>query len=97
MCVHGKDKRSPLRQHLIQLPGPDGLPDASIEGEIVQIFNGGKAKAGGSERKAGTFRATLLRRLTAAEEAAATDSAAAGGAPQALELTPRLDERLVYK
>ena len=74
----------------------DGLPDATIEGEIIQLLRGGKPK-GGSEEKVGTFRAVLERRLTAAEEAAATDSAAAGGRPEALEVTPVMEERLVYQ
>jgi hypothetical protein len=75
---------------------PDGLPDASIEGDIVALVNGGKTK-GGSEKRVGTFRAVLERRLTASEEAAATDSAAAGGAPERLEVATITDERLVYK
>ena len=76
--------------------GADGLPDAFIEGDVIELVNGGKPK-GGSERKAGTFRAVLERRLTAAEEAAATDGAAAGGAPEALQVTTKLDDRLVYQ
>ena len=75
---------------------PDGLPDASIDGDVIQLINGGKPK-GGEERVVGTFRATLLRRLTAGEEQASSDSAAAGAAPQALTVTPLMDERLVYK
>lgn len=63
----------------------DGLPRASIEGDIVQLIAGGKPK-GGSERKVGTFRAVLERRLSAAEEEASTDSAAAGGGPQELQV-----------
>mmetsp|Transcript_13942 Transcript_13942/g.45322 ORF Transcript_13942/g.45322 Transcript_13942/m.45322 type:complete len:173 (-) Transcript_13942:69-587(-) len=75
----------------------DGLPVASIEGEIIELVNGGKPK-GGSERRVGTFFAKLERRLTAAEEAAASaDSAASGGAPEALQVTPVMDGRLVYK
>ena len=73
----------------------DGLPDATIEGDIIKLIKGGKTK-GGSEEKVGTFRATLQRRLTAAEEEAATDSAAAGGQPETLQVVPIMDERLVY-
>ena len=72
------------------------MPDASVDGEIVQLINGGKPK-GGSERIVGKFRATLLRRLTAAEEEASADSAAAGGAPEALVVQTLQDERLVYR
>ena len=60
-----------------------GLADAAVDGDIVELINGGKPK-GGSERVVGKFRATLLRRLTESEEAASTDSAAAGGAPESL-------------
>ena len=76
--------------------GVDGLPDATIAGDIVLLVKGGKTR-GGDERKVGTFRAVLQRRLTAAEEESATDSAAAGGRPEALGVTPILDDRLVYK
>ena len=62
-----------------------GFPDASIDGDLVQLINGGKPK-GGSERKVGSFHAELLRPLTADEEQASTDSAAAGGEPEALRL-----------
>jgi len=75
---------------------PDGLPDARIEGEIIELFGGGKPK-GGSERAVGKFQATLERRLTAEEEAAMTDSAAAGGQPEVMSLTSVMDSRLVYK
>ena len=63
----------------------DGFPDASIEGDLIQLINGGKPK-GGSERKVGTFYAKLERPLNPEEEQAATDSAAAGGRPEALQL-----------
>ena len=74
----------------------DGLPRASIEGDIVQLINGGKPK-GGTERKVGVFKAVLERRLTAAEEQASTDSAAAGGQPEMLQMKPVMNEKLVYK
>ena len=75
--------------------GRDGLPDATIEGDIVQLFNGGKPK-GGREKMVGTFRAKLERRLTPVEEEAAADSAAAGGQPEQLSLvTPVLPERVL--
>lgn len=70
--------------------------DARVEGDIIELLNGGKPK-GGSERRVGTFVATLERKLTAAEETASTDSASAGGAAQALQVTTVMDERLVYK
>jgi hypothetical protein len=54
----------------------DRLPDASIEGDIIELINGGKPK-GGSERKVGTFNAVLERQLTTAEDEAS-------GAPEAL-------------
>ena len=50
----------------------NGLPDATIEGDIVELVNGGKPK-GGSERKVGQFRARLERMLTAEEESATAD------------------------
>ena len=73
-----------------------GLADAAVDGDIVQLINGGKPK-GGSERVVGKFRATLLRRLTESEEAASTDSAAAGGAPESLVVQTLQDDRLVYR
>jgi hypothetical protein len=77
--------------------GPDGLPDASVDGEIIELVNGGKPK-GGYEKKVGTFRAVLKRQLRPEEEeAVVSDGAAAGGAPQALQLTPVMDGRLVYR
>ena len=75
---------------------PDGFPDATIEGEVISLINGGKPK-GGTEKKVGTFRAILKRRLTATEEMAETDGFAAGGAPQNLQVVPLMDERLVNK
>ena len=75
--------------------GSDGLPNAFVQGEIVQLFNGGKPK-GGREETVGTFRAKLERRLTPAEEEANADSAAAGGQPEALSLiTPVVPERVI--
>ena len=73
-----------------------GLADAAVDGDIVELINGGKPK-GGSERIVGKFRATLLRRLTESEEAASTDSAAAGGAPESLVVQTLQDDRLVYR
>mmetsp|Transcript_75417 Transcript_75417/g.125736 ORF Transcript_75417/g.125736 Transcript_75417/m.125736 type:complete len:247 (-) Transcript_75417:144-884(-) len=73
----------------------DGLPDATIEGDIIQLINGGKTR-GGREDKVGTFRAKLERRLTTAEEQAASDSAAAGGQPETLNVVSQpLPERVV--
>lgn len=74
----------------------DGMPDAYIEGDIIELIKGGKPK-GGSERKAGSFRAVLERRLTNAEEEASTDSAAAGGQPEALNMMTVMQDQLVYK
>jgi hypothetical protein len=51
----------------------NGLPDATIEGDIIELVDGGKPK-GGSERKVGQFRARLERMLTAEEESAASES-----------------------
>lgn len=70
----------------INVPSFTGTrPDATIEGPVVQLINGGKPK-GGSEKKVGRFEANLERFLVAAEEDAAVDSAAAGGAPERLEI-----------
>lgn len=83
------------RIHVVGYDARDGLPDATIEGDIIQLINGGKPK-GGREDKVGTFRAKLERRLTVAEEGAATDSAAAGGQPEALDVvTPPTPQRFV--
>ena len=60
----------------------NGVPDAYIEGDIVELVKGGKTKPGGSERKVGTFRADLERLLTPDEELAE-----AGGGGAALEMT----------
>lgn len=60
-------------------------PDATIEGPIIQLINGGKPK-GGSEPEVGRFQAELLELLTEADEEAAVDSAAAGGLPESLKL-----------
>lgn len=57
----------------------------SVEGDVVQLINGGKPK-GGSERKVGRFVGEFERALSPAEEVAATDSAASGGAPEALRV-----------
>ena len=74
----------------------DGMPDATVDGDIIELVNGGKPK-GGSERKVGTFHATLRRRLRASEEEASTDSAAAGGAPETLNVNTLMPDALVYK
>ena len=42
----------------------DGLPDAFITGEIIELINGGKPK-GGSERRVGSFRAVSSAELNA--------------------------------
>ena len=59
--------------------------DARVQGDVIQLINGGKPK-GGSEKKVGTFDASLQRLLTQEEENASTDSAAAGGKPEALDV-----------
>jgi hypothetical protein len=60
-------------------------PDATVEGPIVELVNGGNTK-GGYERRVGRYEATLLRLLTEEEEKASSDSAQAGGAPEAMKV-----------
>ncbi len=70
----------------VNVPSYTGLrPDATVEGPIVELINGGKPK-GGSERRVGRYEASLLRLLTDEDEQASIDSAAAGGAPEALKV-----------
>ena len=64
-------------------------PDASIEGSVVELINGGKPK-GGSEKVVGKFEASLSRLLTAEDEGE-------GGASEAIQVVPVYDEQLVYR
>ena len=52
---------------------------------------------GGTGKPASAKQMWVVPQIEPEEEGAATDSAAAGGAPEALQVAPVMDERLVYK
>ena len=71
-----------------------GLADAAVDGDIVELINGGKQ--GGSERIVGKFRATLLRRLTESRRRRAP-TRPPPAAPESLVVQTLQDDRLVYR